>query len=213
MQEQLVAVTLQAKTNDDAENEKDKKIESLLAETKVNIESIEKLKEEKQRLSGDISKQLTATEKELETLKESTEDLSTQLASKDEVITALQKGRSTNETQLMSLQGEYDSLDSKYQKLLQPARSSKGKFIVSISYKKIGKRRVIRLKSNPKGSYKTVKKSELHKVLVRLKKKHKTDLYLKVIIPSNSGLSYNEAWTFTSNLQKKYDYYFQSKKK
>jgi len=47
------------------------------------------------------------------------------------------------------------------------------------------------------------------KALEKLKKKHKSDLYVKIIIPEKSGLSYNEAWRFTTNLQQKYDYYFQ----
>jgi hypothetical protein len=40
---------------------------------------------------------------------------------------------------------------------------------------------------------------------------------VKVIFPENSGLSYNEAWEFTSHLHGNYDYYFkeeeQEKKK
>jgi hypothetical protein len=34
-------------------------------------------------------------------------------------------------------------------------------------------------------------------------------LYVKVIIPDNSGLSYNEAWRFTNDMLTRYDYYSQ----
>ncbi len=106
------------------------------------------------------------------------------------------------------MQGEYDSLDNKYQKLLLPARSSKGKFVATVTYKKLGGKKVIRFKPSPKSSYRTVSKAKLAKSLSALKKKHKENLYIKVVIPKNSGLSYNEAWRFTINLQRKYDYYY-----
>ncbi len=131
-----------------------------------------------------------------------------QLTSKNNELLALQEKRSKEESQLRSLQGEYETLDAKYQKLLLPARSSKGKYVVSVSYRKSGRQRIIRLKTSPDGSYKTVSEKDLHRELSRLKKKHKTNLYLKVVIPENSGLSYSEAWKFTSGLQKQYDYYY-----
>ena len=212
LQNQLAAVNKEKESSVEIENKKNEKIENLLAINKEQLASIANLKEENKRLSGDIVDKLTNTEEDLEKLKVHTDELETQLESKDLAITALQKERTTTETQLLSLKGEYDTLDTKYQKLLQPARSSKGKFIVSVVYKKSGKRRIIRIKTSPSGSYKTVKKEQLHKMLTKLKKKHKTDLYLKIIIPSSSGLSYNEAWKFTSNLQRRYDYYFQSDK-
>jgi hypothetical protein len=33
---------------------------------------------------------------------------------------------------------------------------------------------------------------------------------VKVIFPENSGLSYNEAWEFTTHLHSNYDYYFKT---
>jgi hypothetical protein len=47
-------------------------------------------------------------------------------------------------------------------------------------------------------------------VLTRLDSEHRSGLYVKVIFPENSGLSYNEAWEFTSHLHSNYDYYFKS---
>ena len=45
--------------------------------------------------------------------------------------------------------------------------------------------------------------------LTKLKARLGKDLYVKIIIPQNSGLSYNEAWDFMRNLLVKYDYYYQ----
>jgi DNA repair exonuclease SbcCD ATPase subunit len=170
--------------------------------------------EEKQRIIVAMNEKIIESDKKVTSLEASINKVTEQVAAKDtqikekeEQLLALQ-----DNSQLLSLQGKYDTLDKKYQKLLRPARSSNGKFIVSVTYKNKGGKRIIRLKPSPTGSYKTVSKKQLHKTLAKLKAKHKTDLYMKVIIPETSGLSYSEAWKFTSNLQKKYDYYHQPDK-
>jgi chromosome segregation ATPase len=121
----------------------------------------------------------------------------------------LKNQRQTDETQLLSLQGELDSLDKKYQKLLRPARSAKGKYVVAVIYTKRKGRGVYRLRASLDSEYKNVSRKQLEGKLSKLKKKYGTGLYVKVIIPENSGLSYNEAWKFTSAMQKSYDYYSQ----
>lgn len=212
LQGELATAKENKEISESAETKKNEKIEGLLTESKDQLALIKKLELENKRLSGDIINKLSNTEKDLGALKEHSSNLETQLESKNEAITVLQKERTKTETQLLSLKGEFDSLDTKYQKLLRPARSSNGKYIVSVIYKKTRRGTQIRLKSSPDGSYRTINQKELDKTLVKLKEKHKTDLYIKVIIPNDSGLSYNEAWKFTSNLQRRYDYYFQPDK-
>ena len=158
---------------------------------------LEKTQQEKTQLIATLNTKLKQQDNELK--------------SKNKELLALKDKKNTDEAQLRSLQGEYDSLDAKYQKLLQPARSSKGKFVVSVLYRKTAGRKVIRLKSSPTGTYQNITETQLHKKLATLKNKYKTKLYLKVVIPENSGLSYSEAWKFTSGLQNQYDYYFQKK--
>ena len=34
------------------------------------------------------------------------------------------------------------------------------------------------------------------------------ELYVKVVIPDDSGLTYNEAWDFTKTVLTDYDYYY-----
>ena len=125
----------------------------------------------------------------------------------------LKKVRESEETKLLSLQGEMDSLDKKYQKLLRPARSSKGKFVVSAMYSKRGGRSFYRLRSSPDGEYEKVSRKQLARKLAKLQKKHTTNLYVKIILPEKSGLSYNEAWRFTNEMQKTYDYYYQEEER
>ena len=46
-------------------------------------------------------------------------------------------------------------------------------------------------------------------LIAALKKEHSKRLYIKIIIPENSGLSYSEAWEFMKSILHKYDYYYE----
>ena len=61
--------------------------------------------------------------------------------------------------------------------------------------------------------FKTVEAQQLHRRLTQLKNKWQDKLYVKIIIPEVSGLTYNEAWSFTKDILSRYDYYYQEKKK
>ena len=50
---------------------------------------------------------------------------------------------------------------------------------------------------------------EVERRLSVLKERYGLDLYVQIIIPEDSGLTYNEAWEFMRNLLVKYDYYYQ----
>ncbi|HFC93218.1 MAG TPA: hypothetical protein ENJ51_10455 [Leucothrix mucor] len=172
----------------------------------VLLQQQDKQNEEK---ASDLQGQVETLQNSLKENSTQYSTLQQQLKQQTSAFDVLKKQRQTDETQLLSLQGELDSLDEKYQKLLRPARSSKGKYVVAVTYTKRRGHGVYRLRLNPEGEYKNVSRQQLEHQLTKLKKKHGTDLYVKVIIPENSGLSYNDAWKFTSTMQKSYDYYFQ----
>nr|CAA6817348.1 MAG: Unknown protein [uncultured Thiotrichaceae bacterium] len=117
----------------------------------------------------------------------------------------LREQTSDESLKLASLQGEYDELDKKYQKLLKPTRSSKGKTVVDVMYSQSG----YRIRKPGEAAYRTVGQAVMNRELAALKSAHGTDLYVKIIIPENSGLSYNKAWVFTRDILNKYDYYYQ----
>jgi len=110
---------------------------------------------------------------------------------------------------LALLQGDYDDLKIKYDKLVRPARTAAGKQVVEVRYTKLDGKDLIALKVPGQDKFSPVSRKQLLGRLDDLKKKYPKKLYIKVIFPENSGLSYNEAWEFTSSLHKKYDYYFQ----
>ncbi len=224
LQQQLQQATEKLKSNKIASSDTQAKLQILQKDKQEQGEALARLAEENERIVAKIKAEMNdkleaaqkASQAEIESYKIKLADAEKvaseakkQLEEKDQILNALQQARSKGESQLLSLKGEYDTLNSKYQKLLRPARSSKGKYIATVTYKKVSGKKTIRLKTGPNASYKTVSRQELHKALKKLKKKHGTDLYVKIIIPDNSGLSYNEAWRFTSTLQKKYDYYYQ----
>lgn len=121
----------------------------------------------------------------------------------------LRKNEQHTVTQLGLLQGEYDQLKVKYDKLVKPARTAKGKHRVEVRYEKIGGAYRISFKDQGDGSYRIVERRQLEQLLGGLKKRNPRSLYVKIIIPDESGLSYSEAWAFMSELLKNYDYYYQ----
>jgi chromosome segregation ATPase len=129
--------------------------------------------------------------------------LKTELASKNTEALALRTKVDDSEKKLLSLQGEFTELDQKYQKLLKPARSAKGKKVVEVMYSKSG----YSLRKPDAAAAHSVTRAALESELAGLKAQYGTELYVKVVIPDNSGLSYNEAWRFTNEMLKKYDYY------
>lgn len=124
-------------------------------------------------------------------------------------LAALRLGSSLAESQLVSLQDDYSELQVKYDKLFRPARSAQGKHVVTVRYWKDGKFYHLRIKDAGEEDYRVVSVEELHRQMAELKELHGRQLYVKLIIPDDSGLSYNEAWGFTVEMLDKYDYYHQ----
>jgi chromosome segregation ATPase len=124
-------------------------------------------------------------------------------------LAALRLGSSLTEQQLLSLQNEYSELQIKYDKLFRPARSAEGKHVVTVRYWKDGDYYQLRIKDMNEDDYRVASREQLHSELAALKEKYGNKLYVKLIIPDDSGLSYNEAWGFTVEILDKYDYYHQ----
>jgi len=111
--------------------------------------------------------------------------------------------------QLMAARGEYTELKAKYDKLVKPARSARGKQVVEVRYRKLAGKGVIDARLPGAAGFVRMERVDLDRSLEAIKAKNPGELYVKIIIPENSGLSYNEAWGFTSEMLKRYDYYYQ----
>jgi len=123
-------------------------------------------------------------------------------------IATIKASSQTQQSRLGRLESEYASLQTKYNKLIRPARSSLGKYVVMVRYRKQGGQLRIGIKLSADSAYVHVSGIELQKRLVRLHKQHGKKLYVRIIFPDDSGLSYTEAWKLTESLLRKYDYYY-----
>jgi len=112
-------------------------------------------------------------------------------------------------SELADSRGDYSELKTKYDKLVRPARSARGKQLVEVRYHRAPEGLVVDLKLPNKKGFTRVTMNELHKHLGQLKKRYPRELYIKILLPEDSGLTYNEAWTFTNKLLSQYDYYYQ----
>jgi chromosome segregation ATPase len=172
--------------------------------------------EETRSLVADQRQQLDQAREEISSARETISSLTETSADQQRDISELieerellnQEIESYNQ-QLLTLKGDYEVVKSKYQELVKPARSAKGKYIVEVYFVKNNDGELIRYKQPGDDGFTRQTLAEVESRLDKLKEQKGKDLYVKIIIPENSGLTYNEAWTFMRNLLVKYDYYYQ----
>ena len=155
--------------------------------------------------------QLGSAVNEIETLTRSSRSQEEKITSLEQEKVLQDREIAAYNRQLLTLKGDYEVVKSQYEELIKPARSAKGKFIAEVYYIKGKNGEVIRYRQAGGGGFVNLPLAEVEKRLSKLKAEKGKDLYVKIIIPENSGLSYNEAWNFMRNLLVKYDYYYQEK--
>ena len=174
---------------------------------KLEKENVDKELEDKSQILARIEAQLN------ELIQQQTV-LTSELASSKEAqklsenkLAAVTLQATSADQELASIRGEYSTLQVKYNKLIKPARTSKGKYVVEVFYAKEGNKDVYRIKDTGQSSSTVVSIKQLHGKLAKLKKQHKKNLYIRLIFPEDSKLSYNDAWKFSKEILGKYDYY------
>ena len=209
-------------------NDQRKKMEGQLSSAQQELLSLsglysvlqdthETVKTEKENINKqlvDKSQLLAKIEAQLEELIQKQEVLTTELASSkkkqkqsETKLAAVTLQASSADQELASIRGEYSNLQVKYNKLIKPARTSKEKYVVEVFYAKEGNKHIYKIKDTGQSSSSTVTKAQLHSKLAKLKKQHDKNLYIRLIFPEDSKLSYNDAWKFSKDILGKYDYY------
>ncbi len=135
-------------------------------------------------------------------------ELLTRLEANEATMLTLTDQKTDLELALARQRKDFSSLEDKYLKLVRPARSVMGKEVVSVQYLKDGGRDRYLIKGIGQANWEGVSKAELDSRLGRLKERLGDALYIKVVIPDDSGLSYNEAWDFTKQVLSDFDYYY-----
>jgi septal ring factor EnvC (AmiA/AmiB activator) len=133
--------------------------------------------------------------------------------SQEEALASARASSLAADKSLADLQTEYRDLKVKYDKLVRPARSVRGKTVVEVRYYKHKGKFRIDYKGPGDSQFKQVSRKRVDQILSGLKAKQPDGLYVKVILPKDSGLSYSEAWEFTNHLHQTYDYYYQEEAK
>ncbi|MDH3386957.1 MAG: hypothetical protein OEN02_03545 [Gammaproteobacteria bacterium] len=205
-------------------------LESSLQQTRAQLDTANLEIDAASAQNQDLSQQIAALNQQLARLKLDSEQARSQLDAAQVQIAELSESsaaqqqsisRLTQEKtllsqeiesynqQLLTLKGDYETVKSKYEELIKPARSARGKYIAEVYYVKGQSGNVIRYRQPGDDGYSRLSLEQVESRLARLKREHGKNLYVKIIIPKDSGLSYNEAWQFMRSLLVKYDYYYQ----
>ena len=156
-----------------------------------------------------LSSRVSSMEENLSQLNIDVDQKQKALDEERQKIIIITQERDSQARKLSALEDDFGSLKVKYDKLIKPARTAKGKYVVSVNFERIKDKERIRFKDSGDKNYTVVTEKELHSKLAKLKKQHPKKLYIKIVIPKESGLTYSEAWTFMKGLLQKYDYYYQ----
>ncbi len=171
--------------------------------------SSERALEESAVMAETLTRELAAVSLEYRLTKEELAFLQAKLA--DEVA-SFKKERdlliATHTEELDILRDQHTDLESRYNRLVRPARSTVGRFVVEVRFWKDGAVRQYSLRESG-GSEEIISESDLYQKLSVLKVKHADKLYTKVI-PDDNSLTHGEAWGFTNKILNRFDYYYQN---
>ena len=119
-----------------------------------------------------------------------------------------ERQRQTRE-ELELLQKEYEEMGEKYAALSRPARSPLGKVVVAARYRKVDGQPSFMLRLPDAPDFESVGEDEMHRTLSQLRQEHGDRLFVRIVIPMDSELTYQEGWRFSLDLLGRYDYYYQ----
>ena len=167
---------------------------------RLKLETAEAALEEKDQRLSEKSRELEQANKIITTLRLEKRDRQQALENSRQSI-------ALTEENLARLREQFAELESKYNKLVRPARTTKGKVIVSARLQKIDGENHYAIKMPDSQRFEAVDEATLHEKLAALKEKYGDKLYVRIVFPDDNGLSYREAYSFTNDILSKYDYY------
>ncbi|MGB5519140.1 MAG: hypothetical protein WBO73_11865, partial [Gammaproteobacteria bacterium] len=112
-----------------------------------------------------LESQLQQVILDLDELTNSYREQSTELETSVDKLIVLTKEKEAQSRQLEALETDFSSLKVKYDKLVKPVRTAKGKYVVEVNYEKIKGKGRIRFKDAGETNYTTLSSTELHNKL------------------------------------------------
>ncbi|MDQ3731908.1 MAG: hypothetical protein M3329_08140, partial [Pseudomonadota bacterium] len=205
------------KTDLESANARIEELKKALAASSAGLRDaqarIQQFGNEKARLQADFHLQ----QQNLQTTRERLAELDSSLAARTRAVHELRQARARAEQTIAqteqrraNLRGDYDTLKVKYDRLIRPARSPQGKHVVEVRYDKGAQGHEIGFRESRDEGFAQLSRETLERRLTELKARYGRDLYVRIIIPDDSGLLYNEAWSFTNEILNRYDYYYQA---
>ena len=134
--------------------------------------------------------------------------LLSQLEKNEATMLMLSDEKSDLERSLARQRQDFSSLEEKYLDLVRPARSSLGKQVVSVQHLRSDGQLEYLLKDIGGTGWERVTRADLFSRLGALAERLGDQLYVRIVIPDDSGLTYNEAWDFTKTVLSDFDYYY-----
>jgi chromosome segregation ATPase len=180
-----------------------------LSDMAQQITQLNQLLAQQQQAGDEARAQLASARLEIYALSESSSQQQNIISQLSKEKSKLSADSTATNRQLLTLKSEYDLVKSQYEDLIKPARSAKGKHIAEVYYIKENSGIIIRYRQPGDAGFSRLSLAEVESRLEILKREYGDQLYIKIIIPEDSGLSYNEAWEFMRKLLAKYDYYYQ----
>jgi len=192
----------------DMDEEQDQ-LKTSLSQSQSMNQQHQAVQQQWQQTAQTLNQRVQALNDQLLTQQTIEQSLQQRLTLQVDAYTSLQRQSNLQAGNLEHLQYEHANLEKKYQKLVRPARSAVDKFVVMVRYKKINGVLTVDIKSPKQQQYQRINAIEMHRQLTTFQKQHQKNLYVKIVFPEDSALSYNEAWNLTESLLRMYDYYYQ----
>ena len=157
------------------------------------------------RMSQDVSAE---REQELLDVQQQLEKMRDESVLRGQMYVEVEKQQRQTREELALLQEEYEEMGEKYAALSKPARSPMGKVVAAVRYMKVEGQPLFMFKLPDAQQFEPIGEEEMHRALSRLKEEHGNKLFVRIVIPMDSNLTYQEGWEFSLDLLRRYDYYY-----
>ncbi|MGV6818216.1 MAG: hypothetical protein ACWA44_13210 [Thiotrichales bacterium] len=189
-------------------------LDSVNLENQGLLQQLEKMRQSLAAATSEVEQQTARADRNATALGEAQQTISSlneKTNTQQEQLSSLTAEKLALDRSLAGLTDEYSQLKVRYDKLVKPARTTKGKAIVAVRYDKNSQNgyESLSIKLPDADSFKPVTAEEMHDSLNALKETLGDKLYVRIIFPEGNDLSYAEALNFTTELLNQYDYYYQ----
>ena len=157
------------------------------------------------RATQDVSEE---REQELLEVQEQLEKMRKEGVAREQMYVEVEARQRQTREELELLQKEYDKIGKKYAALSKPARSPMGKVVVAVRHMKVEGRPSFMLQLPGASDFRPITERKMHRTLSQLKEEHGDKLFVRIVIPMDSNLTYQEGWKFSLDLLGRYDYYY-----